>query len=65
MKFKHLLGIILFVQVIACNMSENKTEQLFFVGGYTSEEMQAEGKGISTCALNIETGEMSLIHSFE
>ncbi len=39
--------------------------QTFFVGGYTLEEFNANGKGIYTCTVNTESGEMQLKHIFD
>ena len=63
---KIVITFFTFFQITACkNEPSKQIEQIFFVGGYTSEEMNAEGKGISTCSINTETGEMKLVHSFE
>ena len=56
-----------FFILVTCGkkVPQEKTIQTFFVGGYTSEKMNGEGSGISTCTVNTETGEMKLLHVFE
>lgn len=53
-------------QLFACkNIPTEPIESMFFVGAYTNEEYGAQGKGISTCFISTNTGEMRLAHVFE
>ena len=51
--------------LFSCKNEPIKNTHTFFVGGYTMETFGGKGKGIYTCELNSETGEMKLIRVFE
>ncbi len=63
-------SVLLFIALCLFFACEKKApqeaiDQMFFVGGYTSNEKKEESKGISTCTVNTETGEMKLLNVFE
>ena len=63
-KYKSVALLALFCLLIfSCKKEVAQKDYLFFVGSYTSG--QANGKGITTCSINTETGEMKLLHVFE
>ena len=66
-KFNKLTSLVLIMLLVNACKDEPPYNpvQRFFVGGYTLEEFNANGKGIYTCSLNTETGEMQMLHVFE
>lgn len=60
-----LLLIIMFLASSCEEQPVQSVHQTFYVGGYTLEEFNASGKGIYTCSLNTESGEMTLENIFE
>ncbi|MEO1261314.1 MAG: lactonase family protein [Bacteroidota bacterium] len=61
---KSLFIFSIILLLMSCQ-NEEETLHTFFVGGYTLPSFNAEGKGVYTCSLNSNTGEMSLDQVFE